>query len=236
MEIYVGTSGWLYDWNEGASLDWYVEESGLNSVELNASFYRFPYRSQVTSWVKRGWALKWSIKVHRSITHFRKLRPEALDTWFRFHDLFKPMESVIDFYLFQMPPSFNCSSENLARITRFHEASNTGLKMAVEFRNKSCFNERIIEWCRENGIVVVSVDSPIASWIVECNRIVYLRMHGRTAWYAHDYSVEELREVASRITELNPEKAYVFFNNNHWMLANARIMKSLLESMEGSST
>ncbi|MEM4061454.1 MAG: DUF72 domain-containing protein, partial [Desulfurococcaceae archaeon] len=29
MEVYVGTSGWLYDWNEGASLDWYVEESGL---------------------------------------------------------------------------------------------------------------------------------------------------------------------------------------------------------------
>ena len=39
-EIFVGTSGWLYDWNLGSSLDWYAEFSGLNAVELNASFYK----------------------------------------------------------------------------------------------------------------------------------------------------------------------------------------------------
>ncbi|MEM4913906.1 MAG: DUF72 domain-containing protein, partial [Desulfurococcaceae archaeon] len=69
MEVYVGTSGWLYDWNEGASLDWYVEESGLNAVELNASFYRFPFRNQVKGWSIKGSTLRWSVKVHRSITH-----------------------------------------------------------------------------------------------------------------------------------------------------------------------
>ncbi|RLF12723.1 MAG: DUF72 domain-containing protein, partial [Thermoprotei archaeon] len=39
MRVYIGTSGWLYDWNLDGSLDWYVKNSGLNAVELNASFY-----------------------------------------------------------------------------------------------------------------------------------------------------------------------------------------------------
>lgn len=30
MKIYVGTSGWLYSWNEGRSFEWYVENSKLN--------------------------------------------------------------------------------------------------------------------------------------------------------------------------------------------------------------
>ncbi|RLE90384.1 MAG: DUF72 domain-containing protein, partial [Thermoprotei archaeon] len=74
MEIYVGTSGWMYDWNIGGNLDWYVKFSELNTVELNASFYRFPFRNQVRSWARKGSKLKWAIKVHRSITHYRKLK------------------------------------------------------------------------------------------------------------------------------------------------------------------
>ncbi|MEM2358961.1 MAG: DUF72 domain-containing protein, partial [Nitrososphaerota archaeon] len=35
---FVRTSGWLYDWNSGGTLDWYLANSGLNAVELNASF------------------------------------------------------------------------------------------------------------------------------------------------------------------------------------------------------
>ena len=44
VEVYVGTSGWMYPWNLGRSLEWYVNHSGLNAVELNASFYRIPRR------------------------------------------------------------------------------------------------------------------------------------------------------------------------------------------------
>ncbi|MEM1508337.1 MAG: DUF72 domain-containing protein [Thermofilaceae archaeon] len=58
VKIYVGTSGWLYGWNEGGGLEWYVSHSGLNAIELNASFYRFPFPAQVKSWVKRGGRLK----------------------------------------------------------------------------------------------------------------------------------------------------------------------------------
>ncbi|ADV64646.1 DUF72 domain-containing protein [Desulfurococcus mucosus] len=228
MEVYVGTSGWLYEWNEGASLEWYAEESGLNAVELNASFYRFPFRNQVASWSRKGRRLRWSIKVHRSITHLRRLDEKALETWGRFHGVFNPMEGLIDFYLFQMPPGFTCHSSNLERVDRFHEASGLGPRMAVEFRHESCFNEEVAEWGRRKGIVVVSIDAPIASWIVESGGVVYLRMHGRTTWYGHEYTEEELRGIAEKILSLNPVKAYVFFNNNHWMLENARSLLRIL--------
>ncbi|MEM0469221.1 MAG: DUF72 domain-containing protein [Desulfurococcaceae archaeon] len=228
-DIYVGTSGWLYDWNEGASLDWYVEESGLNAVELNASFYRFPFRNQVKSWSVKGQKLRWSIKVHRSITHIRKFRERALEIWFKFHDLFKAMNGLVDFYLFQLPPNYSCKEENLSKIVEFKDKTGLSTRMAVEFRHSSCFNKEVEDWSRENGVVTVSIDAPIASWIVSVKDIIYLRMHGREVWYGYDYSRDELLDIAKRIVELSPRKVYVFFNNNHWMLNNARLMKRILE-------
>lgn len=229
MEVYVGTSGWLYDWNEGASLDWYVEESGLNAVELNASFYRFPFRNQVKSWFTKGKKLRWSIKVHRSITHMRKLSEKSLDTWNKFRALFSVMDEIIDFYLFQLPPNYTCKAENLEKIALFVENTKLGSRMAVEFRHESCFNEQVSKWAEENNLTLVSIDAPIASWLTAVNGVVYLRMHGREAWYGYEYSEEELEELARKVISLNPVKIYVFFNNDHWMLENARYMRKILE-------
>ncbi|RLE90579.1 MAG: DUF72 domain-containing protein, partial [Thermoprotei archaeon] len=50
---------------------------------------------------------------------------------------------------------------------------------------------------------------------------------------AYDYSYEELKEVADKITSLNPLKIYVFFNNNHWMLENANLMQEILKTKIG---
>jgi uncharacterized protein YecE (DUF72 family) len=56
-------------------------------------------------------------------------------------------------------------------------------------------------------------------------------MHGRTEWYAHLYSDEELKGVAERILRVKPEKAYVFVNNDHAMLENSRRMLGILKSL-----
>ena len=55
-------------------------------------------------------------------------------------------------------------------------------------------------------------------------------MHGRTAWYAHNYSDKELEEVAEKIMKAKPEKAYVFFNNDTAMLVNARKMLDIFKT------
>jgi uncharacterized protein YecE (DUF72 family) len=171
--------------------------------------------------------------VHRSITHLRKLGEASLATWGRFRELFSPMDDLVDFYLFQMPPNFSCSPGNLARVETFHSETGLGLRMAVEFRHGSCFAESTARWAEGVGLTLVSVDSPVATWIASSGGVVYLRMHGRSSWYAHDYSYEELAEVAGRVRELSPGRVYVFFNNDHWMLDNARAMLRLLRELLG---
>ena len=91
MEVFVGTSGWFYDWNLSRSLDWFLENSGLNAIELNMSFYRFPFPNQIKGWVRKGQDLRWAIKVSRWITHRKKFR-DCIDIWDRFRELFKPMD------------------------------------------------------------------------------------------------------------------------------------------------
>ena len=233
-DIFVGTSGWLYDWNLGGSLDWYVSMSGLNAVELNASFYRFPYPSQVRSWARKGAGLRWSIKVHRSITHTRRLNEKALPIWDRFSQLFRPMDEkgIIDFYLLQLPPSYDAREEYVERLRRFAKHTGLGRRLAIEFRHSSWLESgEGLKLCRELGATFVSIDAPIGTYIGTSNGIVYLRVHGRLYWYAHDYSFEELSELAEKVLSLGPEKVYVFFNNDHWMLENARTMMQILLKM-----
>ncbi|MEM4399353.1 MAG: DUF72 domain-containing protein [Candidatus Nitrosocaldus sp.] len=79
MESFIGTSGWFYPWNPDGSLDWFVRFSGLNAVELNMSFYRFPSPNMVRSWAAKGKALRWAIKVNRLITHtYRQVWEESI--------------------------------------------------------------------------------------------------------------------------------------------------------------
>lgn len=231
MEIYVGTSGWAYGWNPDG-LRWYITNSGLNAVELNASFYRFPYRRQVEAWAREGSSLRWAVKIHRYITHVKRLREDAAEVWRKFLDLFSPLDPYVDFYLAQLPPSFDRRPAHVERLRKFAEMAGLGRRLAVEFRHESWFDERTAELCEDLGVTAVSVDEPGATWVAETNGVVYLRMHGRTAWYAHDYSREELEEVARRVAALKPEKIYVFFNNDHWMLDNARLMLDLLRRLK----
>ncbi|RKZ20817.1 DUF72 domain-containing protein [bacterium] len=226
MKFYIGTSGWMYSWNEEGTLDWYVRHSGLNAIELNMSFYRFPFPSQVKGWSKRN--LVWVVKVNKVITHRFKFGEKARESWERFFNLFSPLDPLIHLYLFQAPPNF--SWKMYKRIEEFHRFTGLSHRFAFEPRHPSWFQEEAYTWAEECGITWVSVDAPdLPRDVISIKRTVYLRMHGRTAWYAHFYTPEELKEVRDKILSLNPEKVYVFFNNNHAMLSNARYFKELLE-------
>lgn len=228
MDFFVGTSGWYYPWNEKRSLDWFVANSDLNAVELNASFYRFPFNSMVKSWARKGKALRWAVKVNRFITHVFKFSDKAFNTWQKFRDLFAPLDANIDFYLFQLPP--RTTSESAASIENFVEKTDLQRRFALEVRNLKWFDEAWVSWAAKLGITWVSVDSPeLPLSVFNTNGLVYERMHGRTEWYAHHYSDEELEEVAEKIAKAKPEKAYVFFNNDSAMLENSRKMRDIFK-------
>jgi len=224
MEAFVGTSGWSYSWNEGLSLDWYLEHSHLNAVELNASFYRFPFPNQILSWARKGKRLRWSVKVHRSVTHSHRFTEGATGVWERFRKLFTPLDPFIDFYLFQAPPGFR----NAERVLDFAERAGLGERFALEIRNRDLLGDEEACGLLRERVTLVSVDSPDFFGRIFPGPVIYLRLHGRTGWYSHDYSRQELGELADRIKGLRSEKVYTFFNNDHSMLANARTMRELL--------
>jgi len=233
MEIYVGTSGWAYAWNLGGSFDWYLAKSGLNSVELNASFYKFPFRNQVLSWTRKTpKGFKWAVKVNRFVTHVFKLGDRAYQTWMKFKKLFEPLDDKIDFYLFQLPPSLEPSEKYVQRIEKFVSKCELGERFALEWRNMNWFSDKWVRWAENLGITLVSIDSPdFPREIYAINNIVYLRLHGRTAWYSHYYTDEELEEIAQKIVEKKPEKAYIYLNNNHGMLPNAQTILKILKNL-----
>lgn len=99
----------------------------------------------------------------------------------------------------------------------------------MEFRNASWFDEGIVKWAESLGITLVSIDAPgFPKTIFNTSKSVYLRMHGRASWYAHDYTIKELKEVAGKIFKVRADRVYIFFNNNHSMLKNAQDMIKIL--------
>ncbi|MCW4019499.1 MAG: DUF72 domain-containing protein [Candidatus Bathyarchaeota archaeon] len=231
MDVFVGTSGWSYSWNETRRLDWYVSSSGLNAVELNASFYRYPSSNTVEKWAEKGKKLRWAIKVNRLFTHTYKFNEAAVNRWERFQQLFAPLEENVDFYLFQLPP--NTTPHTAPLIEKLIRKSNLQAKFALEVRNQQWFAQEWFDWAKDLGITWVSVDAPdLPRKVFDVNGTVYMRMHGRTSWYVHRYTDKELAEVAAKILQANPPKAYVFFNNDTAMLMNARVMIKTLKEEE----
>ena len=195
------------------------------------SFYRFPFASVVKGWSKKASKIRWAIKANRIITHIKRFGKDSIETWKRFREIFIPLEKSIDFYLFQLPPSIKPdhkkSIEEFMKLAKKEKGEN--IRFAIEFRNVKWFEEKEIEWAKKLGLVVVSVDAPrLPREIYKTDGIIYLRMHGRSSWYSHDYTREELKEVARNIINTNPKVVYIFFNNNHAMLKNAREMMDLL--------
>lgn len=230
MELYVGTSGWAYSWNIGGSLEWYCKNTGLNAVELNASFYRFPFPSQVKSWASKGKEIKWVIKVSRRITHLHKFNEEAREVWKSFSELFNPLDPYVEFYLFQLPPSY--TPKELNKIVEFHQFTGLGKRFALEPRNIQWFDQNIIQEIKNQGITWVSINAPkLPDDIINTSGIVYLRMHGKTTWYSYEYNIQELMDIAQKIVNAKPEKIFVFFNNDFAMLKNAQEMMKILSNL-----
>jgi uncharacterized protein YecE (DUF72 family) len=117
-----------------------------------------------------------------------------------------------------VPPKF----DDVARALRFAEAAKLGERFALEIRNKELLGND--EACAElmKNVTLVSVDSPDYRNRIFPGKTVYMRMHGRDGWYSYDYSQKEISETIRKIHTFGSEKTYLYFNNDHNMLENAR--------------
>lgn len=218
---YVGTSGYDYPWNrrKPSPFEWYVSQ-GFNSVEINATFYRQPTERMVRAWLRAPRDFVFSIKVNRTITHMAKLSGRAPELWEGFSEPLRPMFGKIGFWLYQMPPSFTYSAQNMRKTKDYFSTLKHPGTPVIEFRSP--------DWWPHSGeleglgVVFCSVSAPgLPENIVVLEDTVYLRMHGKTEWYSYVYSKEELDALAELLLRSEAAKTAVYFNNDIGMFENA---------------
>ncbi|WP_156690231.1 DUF72 domain-containing protein [Mycobacterium sp. Marseille-P9652] len=224
MTVRIGTSGWSYNHWAGMlyrpglppalRLERYVEV--FDTVELNASFYRWPKDSTFAGWRERlpaGFTM--SVKAHRGLTHYRRLAsPEPwIERFERCWELLGDRHGVL---LVQLHPE---QQRDDARLDAFLAAVPESIRVAVELRHPS-WNDPAVYALLEarRAAYVVMSGAGLACIPRATTDLVYVRMHGPDpdAMYAGSYPDSELRRWADLIADWEGEgrDVWMYFNND----------------------
>ena len=231
--IHVGTSGWTYDDWEGPfypaevrgvdRLRFYATR--FDTVELNASFYRFPSPGAIAAWNRRLPArFHFVVKGHRRVTHVHRLAPAADELLAAFLERVAPL-ATLRVVLWQLPPSLRCDPgllegflERLDAATAATRTRRRRLRHAVEFRHRSWWEDpEVPRVLRRHRAAFVAVDHPrLPREVVPTTDFLYLRFHGAgPRLYDWDYSDDELAAWVERLRPHLPRRTlYAFFNND----------------------
>ena len=186
----------------------------FNTVEINSTFYKFPKKENLRRFYRETPEdFTISVKANRAITHLKRFRGTQ--------DLIKDFYSVVaealgkklGCVLFQLPPSFKYSEENLERILSQLDPS---FRNAVEFRHESWWREEVFEELGKRGIAFCSVSSfRLPEELVRTTDFLYIRFHGKEGGHRYNYSEEELKVWAERIESTPAGEVYAYFNNDY---------------------
>lgn len=233
---YIGCSGFIYpEWkgkfypSDLPRTRWLVHYSSkFNTVELNGTFYKFPVVKNLNVFYENTPpGFKFSIKANKVITHSKKMKnvKEQVDEFMKIAA--DGLKEKLGCVLFQLPPSFRFSDENLQSVLNSVPLNPSSV---IEFRNPSWWNESVYEAFKNVGITFCNTDYPgMPETIITGNEIFYMRFHGKPILYKSEYSVTQLKLFSRHI----PSKtdSYIYFNNT-WGLAaitNALSIREILE-------
>lgn len=168
------------------------------------------------------------MKVSKLITHTKRFvgTKRLVEDFGFIADLLGPRMGCL---LFQMPPSYHYTPARLKSIVGQLEGHRRNV---VEFRHRSWWNERVYGAFREAGIIFCSCSGPrLPDELIKTADDIYVRFHGTTKWYRHDYSTEELAVWARRIKDSGAARVWAYFNNDRegHALKNARTLLLLLK-------
>jgi uncharacterized protein YecE (DUF72 family) len=201
---------------ENASrLEYY--SSLFNSIEINSSFYKMPRKAILLKWSSSvPDHFKFTIKLWKEITHHKNLEFDRNDV-LTFMDGINVIQQK-GCLLIQLPPG--CGSQNILQL---HELlgcimeNNSSWKLAVEFRNKTWYNQSTYELLQSFQTCMVVHDMPRAATPLFEDKLQfkYLRFHGPTGNYGGSYPISFLGEYAVYIRQwiTDGREVYVYFNN-----------------------
>lgn len=235
----IGCSGWFYwhwkrcfyptDLSTSEWFDFYAAR--FKTVELNAPFYSWPTVATVQTWLKqakRG-GFVYTVKVSELITHVKRFK--GTKTLVRdFGYIADLLGARMGCFLFQLPPSYRFTSARLRAIVAQLEPHR---RNAVEFRHASWWNDEVYAAFKKAGIIFCSCSGPrLPDALVKTTDDVYVRFHGLTRWYRHNYTKAELEVWADRITTCGAKRVWGYFNNDNdcHAIANARTLNRMLKA------
>ena len=216
MDLYVGTSGYSYDEWRGSfypddlpakrMLSYYSER--LNAVEINNTFYRLPKESVLEGWGSQvSGGFRFSIKASRRITHFARLKPEALEPTEYMMTALAVLGPSLGAILFQLPPNLPKDEERLAAFIDSLPAKTPG---AFEFRHPSWNDANVHQALRDRDMALVCADTEESA---EDEPIVRTASWGYLRLRRPDYQDADLARWAKRVADEGWERAYVFFKH-----------------------
>lgn len=249
--IYVGVTGWgdqdsLYQagTNSGSKLKQYAGHFPI--VEVDSSFYAIQPQKNVERWVKdTPPSFQFIVKAYQGMTgHQRGEIPfqSKEEMFIAFRESLEPYQTAdkLAMVLFQFPPWFECTRENVNYL-RWCKEEMKGLPLALEFRHQSWFSpqfhDKTISFMTSQNWIHSICDEPqagsgsIPTVLKPTNKEATLvRFHGRNlhGWqkpsagnwrevrYLYRYNEKELSEWADHIKALHTQSkdVYVLFNNN----------------------
>jgi uncharacterized protein YecE (DUF72 family) len=235
---HIGCSGWFYWGWRGKFYPlavpthrWFAHYAKhFKTVELNAPFYSWPKGATVRSWVRQAPKnFLYSIKVNRFITHDFRMEGTAMLVEQFYLDVAVPLGRRMACFLFQFPPSFRYTKKRLGAICKQLDPT---YRNVVEFRHKSWWNAEVYKALRRRKIIMCAVSAPrIPDKLVRTADDIYVRLHGTTRWYRHDYSNEELASWAEKIRASGAKTAWIYFDNDRdaHAIKNAKTLRRMLK-------
>jgi uncharacterized protein YecE (DUF72 family) len=241
--IWIGTSGWVYKewaghfypkgWPKKDEFSYYVRH--FPTVEINATFYRLPTLKMVRGWHDRApKGFVFAVKGSRFLTHLKRLKETGPGVRKYFNRLV-PLGDRTGPILWQLPPNFGPTKENVQRLTRFLKKLPDRYQHAVEFRDPSWMSETNLDLLRAQNAVNVWISSlRMPQDYTITGEFVYLRFHGLKDGAYHDYTRAELEPWARQLRRAAERglRCYVYFNND--LNTRAPINAETLMEMVGS--
>lgn len=217
----IGCSGWFY-WHWRGSFypqdmptkEWFAHyQKNFPTVELNAPFYSWPTINTVQTWVRQAGIRNfiYTVKVCELITHLKRFsRTQTLVKDFGFiADL---LGTHMGCFLFQLPPSFHFTPARLKNILAQMDPSR---RSVVEFRHRSWWNPKVYAAFKEADVIFCSCSGPkLPDELITTTDEVYIRFHGLTKWYRHNYTAEELGVWVDRVRASGCKRVWAYFNND----------------------
>ncbi len=238
MKWHIGCSGFLYrgwkevfypvDYPQRRYFEYYASQ--FDTLELNVTFYKFPQLSALQKWYDTSPAdFLFTLKAPRLITHYKQLKDcerELDDFYTTVEEGLKEKTGCI---LFQFPPKFSFTEERLELIIKNFKK---GIRNAVEFRDQSWWDKKIIIQLKENNIIFSGISHPQLPEnqdVMVNNNVVYYRFHGIPRLFYSEYSEAELQKVADEILKKGKrvQDVFIYFNNTASLAAinNARFIR-----------